>query len=77
MFLPNMKIYSRPDRMLCFVAALGITVFRFERATLAFVGFGWAAVTALTLWPVLWGKFSITPTSAQSRKGSQTRRQVV
>ncbi|OAX33362.1 hypothetical protein K503DRAFT_529099 [Rhizopogon vinicolor AM-OR11-026] len=63
--------------MLCFVAALGITVFRFTHPViLVFVSLGWVVVTVLTLWPAWWGKLSITPSSALSRKRGQARRPV-
>jgi len=64
--------------MLCFVAALGITVFRFTHPViLVFVSLGWVVVTVLTLWPAWWGKLSITPSSTLSRKRGQARRPVV
>ncbi|KAG1780714.1 hypothetical protein EV702DRAFT_1266581 [Suillus placidus] len=64
--------------MFCFVIALGISIFHSTNpATLVVVGLCWVAVTALTLWPAWWGKFSITPWSIPSRnKGGQVKENV-
>ncbi|KAG2337053.1 hypothetical protein BDR05DRAFT_1005359 [Suillus weaverae] len=61
--------------MFFFVTALGISIFHSTNpATLIVVGLCWVTVTALTLWPAWWGKFSITPWSIPSRnKGGQVK----
>jgi len=72
MCMCGVRACSHPDRMLCFVAALGITVFHYQSPViLVVIAIGWVAVTCLTLWPVWWGKLSIAPRSAPSNQGRQ------